>query len=121
MPLDEFKGGFVGGVGGEADGGTVVAVVVAAIFEFLLDAAADFDMHIRGDGDVAFVEQGVEIAAEEQAIADEVLAAFGVGLDMGGVEGGEGFLAGHGAAALVGVRNQHAEGALAQAWKGEDG
>lgn len=87
----------------------MVAVVVAAVVELLLDAAADFDMHRGGDGDVAFVEQGVEIAAEEQPVADEVLAAFGVGLDVCGIERGEGALVGHGAAAIVGIRDQYAE------------
>lgn len=87
----------------------MVAVVVATVIELLFDAAADFDMHGRGDRDVAFVEQGVEIAAEEKAISDEVLAAFGVGLDVRGIERGEGALVGHGAAALVGICYQHAE------------
>ena len=86
-----------------------MAVVVAAVVELFFDAAADLDMHRRGDGDVAFVEQGVEVAAEEKAITDEVLAAFGVGLDVCGIERGEGSLVGHGAAALVGICDQHAE------------
>ena len=76
MPLEEFGGGLVGWIDGKADGGAVVAVVIAAVVEFFFDAAADFDVQVRGDGDVAFVEQGVEIAAEEKAVADEVLAAF---------------------------------------------
>ena len=76
MPFEEFGGWLVSGISGEADGGAVVAVVVAAVLKLFFDAAADFDVHVRGDGDVAFVEQGVEIAAEEQAVADEVLAAF---------------------------------------------
>ena len=121
VPLDEFGGGLINGIGGDADGAAVVAVVVASVFEFLLDATADFDMHGRGDGDVAFVKQGVKVAAEEQAIAYEVLAAFGVGLYVRGIERGEGAFVGHGAAALVGVRDQHAERALAQAGECEDG
>ena len=44
MPLEKFGRGLVGGVGGDADGVAVVAVVVAAVFELLLDAAADFDV-----------------------------------------------------------------------------
>lgn len=87
----------------------MVAVVVAAVIELLFDAAADFDMHGRGDRDVAFIEQGVKIAAEEQSVADEVLAAFGVGLDMRGIERGEGALVGHGTATLVSICDQHAE------------
>lgn len=121
VPLQEFGGWLVTGIGGEADGGAVMAVVVVAVFEFLLYAAADFDVQVRGDGDVAFVEQGVEIAAEEKAISDEVLAAFGVGPYVRGIERWESSLVGHGAAALVGVRDQHAEGALAQAGESEDG
>ena len=109
MPLEEFGGWLVGEVGGEADGAAVVAVVVAAVIELLFDATADFDMHVRGDGDVALVEQGVKIAAEEEPIADEVLAAFRIGLNVRGIERGEGFLAGNGTASLVGVCDQHAE------------
>ncbi len=59
MPFEKHRGWFVGGNGGEADGAAMVAVVVAAVIEFLLYAAADLDMHRRGDGDVALVEQGV--------------------------------------------------------------
>ena len=121
MPLQEFGGGLVGGVGGKADCAAVVAVVIAAVIELFFDAAAYFDVHGRGDGDVAFVEQCVEVAPEKQAIADEVLAAFGVGLDVRGIEGGESAFVGHGAAAFVGVRDQHAEGALAQAGERENG
>lgn len=109
MPLQKTRRWPVSRICGEADGAAVVAVIVAAVFEFLLDAAADFDVHVRIDGDVAFVEQGVKIASEEEPIADEVLPAFRIGLDVCGVERGEGFLASHGAAALVGVRHQHAE------------
>ena len=109
VPLEEFSGGLVGGIGGEADDAAMVAVVVTAVVEFFFDAAADFDVHVGGDGDVAFVEQGVEVAAEEEAIANEVLSAFGVGLDMCGIERGEGALVGHGTAAFVGICHQYAE------------
>ena len=59
MPLEKFGGGLVDGVRGEADSTAMVAVVVAAVIELFFDAAADFDVHVRGDGDVALVEQGV--------------------------------------------------------------
>ena len=64
VPLEEFGGWLVVGVGGEADGAAMVAVVVATVVELFFDAAADLDMHRRGDRDIAFVEQGVKVAAE---------------------------------------------------------
>lgn len=109
VPFKEHGCWLVSGIGGKADGGAVVAVVVAAVVEFFFDAATDFDVHVGGDGDVAFVEKSVEVAAQEQAVADEVLAAFGVGLDVGGVEGGKCPFIGDGTAAFIGVRDQHAE------------
>ena len=43
----------MGRVLGEADFGAVEAVVVAAVFEFFFDAAADFEVAVGGYGNVA--------------------------------------------------------------------
>jgi hypothetical protein len=57
---------------GKTDRASVVAVVVAAVLELLTDPTTDLDLHGRGDRDVALVEQRVQIAAEEDSVADEV-------------------------------------------------
>ena len=61
MPLQEFGGGLVGGDGGEADGDAVMAVIVAAVLEFLL----------------VFVRIGHEV--EEAVLKDDLLRALGAG------------------------------------------
>ena len=50
-------------------------VVVPAVLEFLADAAADFEAEVGGDGDVAGVEEAVDVAAQEEAVAGFVFAA----------------------------------------------
>ncbi len=85
-----------------------------AVAEVVLEAAADEEAAVGGDGDVAGVEKTVDIGAEEEAVVEAVLASFGHRPDVGGVQDGEGLLSRHGAAALVVVRDQDPEGALAQ-------
>jgi hypothetical protein len=46
----------------------VQIVAVTAIFE-LFDAAADFEMQLRCHGDIAIVEQAVNVAAQQQTVA----------------------------------------------------
>jgi hypothetical protein len=62
------------------------SVVVAPVLELLLDAAADLEPQIRGHGDVAAVEEAVDVTPEQQAVRDVVRAAFGIGSDMRSIE-----------------------------------
>jgi hypothetical protein len=64
----------------------MVAVVVAAVLELLADSPADFDLHGRCDRDVALVEQRVQVAAEEDSVADEVHAGLRMRLDVSCIE-----------------------------------
>src|SRR6056297_2123263 len=93
----------------------MVTVIISPIFEFLLDPPTDLDSALWRDGDVPGVEQPVQVGAEQQAIFGAVGPGFGIGLDVGGFQGGQGALAGDGAAAGVGVGDQRAECALAKA------
>src|SRR5690606_19489764 len=60
----------------------------------------------------------VNVGAEEQAIAQVVRFGFAERLDMGGLEGGERLLPGDRAGATVGIGDQDAKGALADAAAG---
>lgn len=74
------------------NGPTVQRVVVPAVLELLLDPPADLEPQLRRHGDVAAIEEAVDVAPEQQAIRDLVHATFGVGADMRSVERGEGAL-----------------------------
>lgn len=91
-----------------------------AVVEVVLEAAADEEAAVGGDGYVAGVEEAVDVGAEEEAVVETVVASFGYGTDVGGVQDGEGLLPGDGAAALVVVGHQDPEGPLAQAGTDED-
>ena len=55
----------------------VQLVVVPAVLELLADAAADFEAEVGGDGDVAGVEEAVDVAAQEEAVAGFVYVIRG--------------------------------------------
>jgi hypothetical protein len=113
MPSSEWRQVQVVAVSGFVAGDLTQAQVVA--IEASLEAAADEEAAVGSDGDVAFVVEAVDVGAEEEAVVETVLASLGDGADVGGVQDGEGLFSRDGAAALVVVRHQDAEGALAQA------
>ena len=67
-----------------------------AIVEIVLEPVADEEAAVGGDGDVAGIEEAVDVGAQEEAIVETVLASVSDRPDVGGVQDGEGFLAGHG-------------------------
>ncbi len=54
----------------------MVAVVIAVVLELLTDSPADLDLHGGRDGDIALVEQRVQVAAEKDAVTDNVDAGL---------------------------------------------
>lgn len=71
VPFQEFLGGPGAAVNREhCERTTVKGVVVPAVVEFLADPPADLDAVIERDGEVALVEEIVEIGAKEEAVAD---------------------------------------------------
>ena len=79
----------VGGAG-RPDGLAVVLVVDLAVVVVLAEPAADAELVVRGDGDVAAVEEAVDVGAEEEAVLEGVAGrVLAEGDDVGSVEGGK--------------------------------
>ena len=73
MPLHKLPPRLVLDVGGEYPQLlSVQRVVFAAVLPLFTYPLADLDVVVGGDGDQAAVEEEVEVAAEEQAVADVV-------------------------------------------------
>ncbi len=65
MPNQEFFRGEIGLSAWQiCKIGPMERIVIAAVFKIVLKAAADFDMIVGRDGDVAFVEKAVDVAPE---------------------------------------------------------
>jgi hypothetical protein len=90
-------------------------IIRPAIFEFVFEATADFNAIFRGNGDIAAVEEAVEIAAKEDAVVYGVRPALVKRLDVGGFERREGMLLCYRTCTEVGIRYKDAESPLAQA------
>ncbi len=64
-------------------------IVCPPVLEIVFESAAYFDPIFRCDGDVAAVEEAMEIASEQEAVIHRVGAAFIEWLDVGGLESGQ--------------------------------
>lgn len=106
---------------GKGDRRAVHGVILAPVLEFLADAPAHLETPVRRHRDIAAIEQLVNIAAEQKAVADFVRAALAVGADMGRFQGRQRPLAGDGAAAIVGIGDGNAERSLPEARRDERG
>jgi hypothetical protein len=56
-----------------------------AVVEVVLEPAADEEAAVGVDGDVAGVEEAVDVGAEEEAVVEAVLASGADRADVGGV------------------------------------
>lgn len=121
MPLDQLRIGFFDQVSRREYLLPVEWVVGSAVVVVVLEAATDLEMMMAGDGNVALVEEAVNVGTQEQAVGDGVLPSFGVGFDMGGLKHGQGMLVGDGTGSLVGIGDTDPEAALAKARAGENG
>lgn len=90
-----------------------------SVVELLLDAAAHLETEVRRYCHVAGVEQAMDVAPQQQAVARLVVAAVAKGADVSGFERRQRAFLRHGAASLVDVRHQHTESTLPQAWPDE--
>src|SRR4029077_1659951 len=103
-----------GGVSWHPDTLVVRAADALAVVEVILEAAADEEAAVRGDGDVALIVEAMDVGTEEKAVVEAVLAPFADRKDVSGVQDRQGLLSGDRATTLIVIRHQHAEGALAQ-------
>jgi Ni,Fe-hydrogenase maturation factor len=62
----------------------VVFVVVASVGELLLEALADEEPVVGVDCQVSGVEKGMEVGAEQQAVANLVPSPVGIRPDVSG-------------------------------------
>ena len=70
----------------------VKGIVASPVGEVLSEAAAHLESEIGTDGHVAFVEQPMEIGAQQQAVGHLMGALLRVGADMSGFERWQGVL-----------------------------
>lgn len=89
-------------------------VVMDAVVEVSLEAGAYRKAALLRDGDVAQVEEAVDVGPEQEAVRHLVSASLGIGPHMRGIQNGERSLARDGAAPAVAVRHGEAEGPLPQ-------
>jgi hypothetical protein len=84
MPLQRLPVRLADGVSGHPDALAVEGHVGLAVVEVVLEAAADEEAAVGGDGDVAVVVEAVDVGTEEETVVEAVLASFGGGADVGG-------------------------------------
>ena len=102
------------GAAGRPDTTAFKLVVVFAVVEVFFEAAADADLAVRRDGDVAAVEERVNVGAQEQAVVDAVRSVAGDRADVCCLQDGQRLLVRDRAAAFVGLHDQRLERALPQ-------
>jgi len=96
-------------------------VVVAAVLEFFLDPAADPHFSVWFDGEVTTVKEDVQIAAQQEAIANLMRTVKGIGLDVSGFKDGERALTGYSASSVIRISHNETERTLSQARSDRDG
>src|SRR5437762_832149 len=87
----------------KANGYAVQLVIVTAVLELFLDSAAHLEVRVGRDGDVAGVEEFVDVRAKEDSVVERVLMDVAVVADVRGLERGKRLLVRHRAAPAVGV------------------
>ena len=93
--------------------GAFELVVDLTVLVFTGEPGAHAEAVVRCDGDVAPVEQAVEVGTKEEAVRDVVRTTGGIRNDVGSLQGGERVLARDGAL-LVGALDGKPERALAE-------
>ena len=81
----------------------IKGIIVAAVFEFIADAAADLNSKLRSDRNLAFIKKPVNIASQQKAVIDRMRSRISVRLDMGRFKRGQSMLFCDSAGSLVGV------------------
>ena len=88
--------------------------VLFAVIEVIFKFAAGSKLVVWRDGNVALVEQPMNVGPEKQAVVDAMLAFFGYWLDVSSFKCGKGFFTGDCASAMVSVCYQDSERTLTE-------
>lgn len=99
-----------------AQGLAVKGIIRPAVLIFFLEAAADFNATFRGNGDIAPVEETMEIAPQKEAVVHHVCPALVERPDMGGFERRQGMLFSYRTGAVISIRYEDSERPLTKAW-----
>jgi hypothetical protein len=78
-------------------------IVCAAIFELLPDLLAHFDSKLGCDGNIAEIEEFMQVGSKKQSICGSVWTRLGKRLDMGGFQSRKRPLAGDGTSTSIGI------------------
>lgn len=76
---------------------------MAAILEFFPDAAAHPNAVVRSHGNVAKVEEIMQVGAQQETISNLMRASLRVGTNVSGFESGQCFLARNRTATRIGI------------------
>jgi len=90
------------------------SVVVSPVLELLPYSPADLDPVFRGYRHIALIEQRVQVAAKQQPVIHAVLATFGIGADVSGLQHRQRTLASDRASAIVDIGHKEPERSLPQ-------
>ena len=106
--------GFEAGRPWQEDLAIVQLIVDAPVLPVVLQPATDPEPVIRGNGHVAPVEEGVDVRAEQQAVADVMYAALRHRPDVGGLEHRECLLPAYSTVPLIGIGDGDPKSTLAE-------
>ena len=78
-------------------------VILLAVIEFVLEATADLNVEVRRDGEVATVEQRMDILSQQQSVAWVVTPTVSIGSNVGSIEHMQHMGIGEGALTLIDI------------------
>ena len=115
VPAQVVRARRVLGRGGQGHAGTVQGVVAVAVVVIEFQPRTHFDSVLWRDGDVALIEQSVQVGPEENPVADFMWAVLRIWLEMGRFQRRQGMLVRYGAGSGIGIHHCHTEDTLAEA------
>lgn len=96
----------------QAKGLSLESIVVPAVLKIFAKPRAHNEAMVGIDSDVAAIEKLVDVAAKQDPVADLMVAASSVSLDVCGIQHRQCALAGDSATTAIAVGHRDPEGAL---------
>jgi len=91
-------------------------VIRLAVLEVLFELVADEEAVVWSDGDVAAVEEPMDVGAEEKPVVDTMLTSLADRANVRSLEDRESLLLRYRAAAFIGVGDNDPKASLAEPW-----